>query len=672
MDPLYSYEAVNVENQQRSHFSLLNWTRRLISIRQQHSCFGRGVQTFLYPGNRKILAFLRECGDETILCVFNLSRAPQPMELDLSAYKGRVPIELTGGSNFPPIGDLPYLLTLTGYGFHWFLLATEADVPRWHAQIPEPMPELLTLVVRRDVSDLIGPREGDSLLRRILPSFLPKQRWFAAKNSSIANISLVGFADLSHENHHYPLMQVEVSFRGEQPTQRYFLPLSINTRPGVLEDTALLPYALARVRRMARVGILHDALAEEHFALAVIAAIREGRRIAANNGAIQFSSTQALHDLSLPAELHAQRLHVEQSHSSTVISDAAILKIYRRLFNGSHPEVEIGRFLTEVAQYRNAPALLGMITYQPEEGEATALGVLQQYIANQGDGWNYTIDYLERTFDQLLLNHVDVNEGAQERHQVYLQRIHLLGQRTAELHRAFATPTDDPEFAAEPVNQDDLALWRTEAQAQAQTAFATLEQGLGKLSEAMRNRAQKLLERREECLEVIANLADGEVQVAKTRLHGDYHLGQVLVAADDFYLVDFEGEPAANLAQRRRKHCVLRDVAGMLRSFDYATATVLSRISQRGGDPHGAMPAHAETWRETASAAFLAGYEEAIGDSPNWPADEAQRQRLLRLFLLQKALYEVCYEANNRPQWLEIPLTSVLEILNSTATVSGT
>ncbi len=662
MDAAYSYQAINVEAQERSPHSLLNWMRRVIGIRQQHQAFGRGEQTFLMPGNRKVLAYLRQYENEVVLCVFNLAHTAQAVELDLSVFRGRVPVEMLGSSPFPPIGDLPYLLTLSGYGFHWFLLTEQAEEPAWHQDVPVPMPELTTLIARRSLADIVAGREGAALAQRVLPSYLPNQRWFAAKSAPIAEIEPENWSEFDAGGRSYLLLQVAIELRsGEQ--QRYFLPLGVS-RGSDQELSPLLPYALGRVRRMASIGLLHDAVADAAFAGHMVAAMQAERTIPARHGQVRFARTRALDEAGIAPDTPSQRLQADQSNTSIAIGEQAVLKVLRRLSPGVHPEIEIGRYLTEVADYRNAPRQFGSLVHHDDEGEQVALAVLQEYVSNQGDGWSYTLDYLDRFGEELLGGGEELRaQPAEQAHAAFLRQIATLARRTAELHRALALPSDDPAFAPEAVTDADLRAWADAARAQLDAALAALERvGEGRDEsasaqlDALRNCQAQAREVIEDCIRI------GEPG-QKTRLHGDFHLGQVLVVPEDFYLVDFEGEPAKPLAQRRQKHCPLRDVAGMLRSFHYAAATALPNIIQRGADTRGDVDFYLRQWQETVSHAFLAAYFETVDDCPSVPAEEASRQRLLRLFLLEKAAYEICYEADNRPHWLGIPSAGLLELL---------
>jgi maltose alpha-D-glucosyltransferase/alpha-amylase len=673
MDPIYGFDAVNVEAQQRDPSSLLNWMKRMITVRQQHRAFGRGTLRLLYPRNRKILAYLREHEGDKILCVANLARSAQAVELNLSEFRGHVPVEVLGRSPFPPIGDLPYLLTLPAYGFFWFVLAEEAELPRWHEPMPEPLPDFITLVMRDGWSTLIEGPSARQLARDVLPAFLANQRWFGAKDLQISGATLASWAELASDRNSYLLAELEVQLAGGAGPQRYFLPLATSYDDQALtHGWPLLSFSLAQVRRGAKVGALYDAMAGPDFPLVAFAAIRRGTELPSSDGTIRFWSTSAAHRLKVPENVEVKRSSVEQSNSSAMIGNRLVFKTYRKLAPGAQPEIEIGRFLTEKARFANTPPLLGAIERGGADGQTTALAAAFGFVRNQGDGWVYTIEYLHRTLDELRLvaaaEYPESAAPAHEPHAFYLTLARVLGQRTAELHRALATPTDDPAFAAEPITGADLETWRRAMRDQADAAFRALEQALPGLADQDRAQVEALLSRRDVCYARIDTLTEAGISAAKTRIHGDYHLGQVLVAQNDFYILDFEGEPARPLAERRAKSSPLKDVAGMLRSFDYAAwAAVTSLVEVHPGSAD-LVRSLAEAWRQATAQAFLDAYRETIAGSASYPESEAEAGRLLDLFRLDKALYEICYEAANRPNWIRIPLKGVTSLLGLEAT----
>jgi maltose alpha-D-glucosyltransferase/alpha-amylase len=327
--------------------------------------------------------------------------------------------------------------------------------------------------------------------------------------------------------------------------------------------------------------------------------------------------------------------------------------------------LEIARFLTEVAHFQNTPPLLGTAEQFAKDGSRHALAVLTGFVRNQGDGWVFTTEYLDRIFDELRL--VEVADGVppEERHATYLSQVATLGRRTAELHRAFASESSDPNFKPEAITAGDLAAWSSGAKNLAQTAFGLLGKAQASAPEALHGVIAALIARKDECLGAIDALGKKAVAASKTRIHGDYHLGQVLVAKNDFYIIDFEGEPARTLEERRGKFSPFKDVAGMLRSFEYAEWAALFAIAEHEADSVGKLLPFASAWRKATQAAFLNSYFETIGDCPSCPKDRAEAHRLLNFFTLEKALYEICYEANNRPTWLRIPVTGLQTVLDA-------
>jgi maltose alpha-D-glucosyltransferase / alpha-amylase len=404
--------------------------------------------------------------------------------------------------------------------------------------------------------------------------------------------------------------------------------------------------------------------------LAVIDAIRRGHSVRSNVGTIEFQATQRMGAVELPEVPEIRRMGVEQSNTSVLVGDLMVVKAYRKLMKGEHPELEIGRFLTEVADYRNTPTLLGAVLHVEEGGDTTALMIVQAFVRNQGDGWTFTIDQLVRYLDEVRLGAAPlegVTEAVPEEMAFYLTLAGTLGQRTAELHRALAVESGNPAFEPEPITEDDVTRWIEAARTQAERAFGSLEQARARLTGDNQSEAEALLSRRQECLDLIGSLLVGGVTAFKTRYHGDYHLGQVLKAQNDWFVIDFEGEPAKSLDQRRAKHSPLRDVAGMVRSFNYAAWAAVKRIEDLQADAGSKVLGTALEWEQRAAKAFLTAYHDAIPGCPSYPADEAVAKRLLDLFTLEKALYEIAYEAANRPAWLGIPIKGVTGILDAHA-----
>jgi len=669
MDPVYGYGAVNVEAQSRDPSSLLNWMRRLLTIRKASKVFGRGSLQFLAPGNRKILAYVRCYEGETVLCVANLSRSAQPVELDLSAYKGRIPVELIGRTPFPPVGELPYLLTLHGHGFYWFRLAEGGEMPAWHEERlpPEELPLLVLFDGWRSLfRDRVVPwRAGmaDKVRAQweeeVLPRFIRAQRWYADKAQEALRVTMTETAEWTGPQGSWFMTLLSVG--GAVESARYFLPVSLVWETDhESRMRGVLPLAMARVRQQAALGILGDAFADDAFCRALVEAIRDGRIFEVSHGIIQGVSV-GTDPIVVSAEDAIGHPGVHSTNTAIAVGDRLFLKGYRRLQSGICPEAEMGQFLSDVVHFPHTVPVLGMLEYRSTDNEVITLALLQAYIENQGDGWAYTLNYLESHLELCLTatgpaEHADTEEI----HGGYLALVRILGQRTAELHVALGTKTGNAAFDPEPLSPAEGAQWITRVGEEMEETFALLSARIPSLPPEVQVEAHGVLARRAPLL-ARAVLTE-PVRGLKIRCHGDYHLGQVLLQKNDFAITDFEGEPGRTLVERRRKQTPIRDVAGMLRSFSYVMYTALDRVTLGHTEQMAALLPYARLWEREAVTGFLAAYEEATREAGFWE-DFEQAQAWLRLFLLDKALYELRYELNNRPQNISVPLRGLLQMV---------
>jgi maltose alpha-D-glucosyltransferase/alpha-amylase len=645
MDPLYGYESVNVEAQSQSTASLLSWTKRMISVRKSSKVFGRGTLSFVRPANRSVLVYVREYQGETILCVANLSRTAQAAEIDLSAWKGRVPQEMLGRVSFPRIGDGPYVLTLSPYGFYWFELC---DRPETVAS-PTLAPDLETLVVSS--TGAIDPRSRRMLERDVLPAFLPTRRWFAGKGESIS-VALDAVLPISQGQTGVDLHVV--SAKGRRHSGQYLLPLAV--RWARLDRTKPDPNALAAARRGPREGIFLDVATDQDFVSDLIRRLHEGGTVAASGYTLELEPSKDFAEQPLAPLDPIRSIQTEQSNTTALVGRDYVLKLFRRFEPGVSPEIEVGRFLRETA-FQHAPALLGSIEMATPQAKG-AVAVLHRMIQNQGDAWTVTSGYLDRYIDDLRVL-ADGDEQGLER-AAYQRIMAATGTRLGELHLALASRSDMPAFAPEPVTGEDAQDWIAHAGRRVDRILDELQRRRNALGDdaAM---ADRLLGSR---TQLAAKLALQTPAIDKIRHHGDFHLGQMLVAKDDVYIIDFEGEPKRTLEERRQKAPALRDVAGLMRSIDYSSTDALQRAVRSAPDKEGRLAAALADWRIQSSASFLAAYRAVVAGSRLWPAEEKASAELLDFFLLDKALYEIEYELSNRPDWLSVPLAGVLRIIH--------
>ncbi|MGH7715405.1 MAG: putative maltokinase, partial [Vulcanimicrobiaceae bacterium] len=620
MDAVYGYQALNVEAQSRSLSSLLNWMKRLIGVRKSLKVFGRGTLTFLYPSNRAVLAYLRQHEDFTVLCVSNLSRSAQAVELDLSGFTGRIPVELLGQTPFPMIGEGFYTVTLQGHGFYWFQLA--APVQRSQPMVRAR--DLDTLVALGGLATVLEGRNRGIVERDILPLFLAEHRWFAHKSQRAFTTVLVWSAKFQLGARDW--LWIIAGARDHHFTAQYSVPLMDEWQPAAVPSPAV---TLAKLRHGPREGYLTDALCHEAFATAAIDAVREGRTIETTHGRLVFRPSPALGNWPWPEKPVIRIGSAEQSNSSAAVEGAAVIKFYRLVAPGVHPEIEMGTFLTEHTDFKNAPPLLGHIALIEENGQETALGVMHGWVQNQGDAWSYTQGYLARFLEESRVAPVIEPQVSTAAHTVYRSQIEQLALRTAELHRALEAQGGDDAFAVVRATPKEVAGWGEAVARMIDETFDRLARGLAQLTGEAATLAAELVDHRQALITQARTLAVADGDVLLSRLHGDYHLGQILVVKNDVEIVDFEGPPQLPLAERRQKHSVIRDIAGMVRSFDYAAWTALEHATANQPDLRNELLKAALLWRDEVTAGFLDSYSHAMAGCPLWPADTSLARRLL-------------------------------------------
>ena len=682
-DPEYHYEAVNVELQQGNPHSLLWWMKRVIALRKRHKAFSRGTLEFLYPRNHRVLAFLRRYGPETILVIANLSRFAQHVELDLPAFRGATPLELFGRTPFPQIGDLPYLLTVGPHSFYWFSLEMEPEPLRLRRGASGSEVEIPVLALQGPwESCLEGRCRAD--FETALQHLLPTRRWFVGKARTIRHVSITESIPLELRlsgEMDARLALVEVEYTDGEP-ETYALPLAFARGPRaaqVLRDWR--PSVLARLQsdNPEEAGLLYDALWDTGFARGLLDAIARRRRFKGEGRELAASPAAPFREILGEAAPEPAILQGRQGSTSIAFGDRFVLRLFRRLEEGINPALEVGRFLTERTTFHCSPPVAGWLEIRGEGREPLTLGVLHGFVANEGDAWSYTLDILGRYFERVMsatpageatrepllrLAELEAPADVRERIGIYLESARLLGQRTAEMHIALSSRPDDPDFAPEPFSLlYQRSLYQSMRSLTGRT-FQLLEQRLGDLPEGVRADAEAILGAQERVIDRFAALLTGKVSATRIRTHGDYHLGQVLYTGKDFIILDFEGEPARPLSERRMKRSPFRDVAGMLRSFHYAAYAKLFEESEAGVAPSvAALESWALDWERWTSATFLRAYLDRAWGTSFVPPSREEVGMLIDVYLLEKAVHELAYELNNRPGWARIPLQGIRQIL---------
>ena len=676
MDPVWGYEAINVEAQQSDPSSLLSWMRNMIALRKLFAVFGRGGIEFLDPSNRKVLAYLRQYDSEQILCVANLSRFAQPVDLDLSKLEGMTPVEMLGYVEFPTIERQPYRFTLAPYSFLWLELQRRV----------EPAETISGLIEQTPINATAGwgdILEGAGRLRLEtvnLPEYIPKQRWFAGKSRRIKSTRILDWASLNASQS--VLAMIEVQFESGTPDV-YVTLLAMTFGDAAEELRRTAPNTIVGPIMSGKVsGVLHDGVFDDKACASLFSLIEKETQLDARHTRIFGVQGKVFRDVlgAATTPLPVRRGSAEQSNTSILYGDRFILKLFRRHEPGLNPDAEIGRYLTEKTNFNRIPPFAGSIEYAgAADAETATLAMLQGLVTNEGDGWKWTLEELDRYFETFapvtfpegiteeLKNPVDLSERptsplARDHVGIYLDSAATLGRRTAELHLALASPTDDPAFAPEPLTAQDFEALLRDLRQRASGVFDLLKERVSYLPDEVVEIAATVLGRRRRILDHFHGLRSDNLRTQRTRIHGDYHLGQVLKVKTDFVILDFEGEPARPLAYRRAKQCPLKDVAGMLRSFSYAAHASLINYTARHSEDVARLEPWALLWECSAAAEFLRAYREAAEGAEFLPRNSADLRRLLDVFLLDKALYEVLYEMNSRPAWVRIPLMGILSL----------
>lgn len=573
MDPLYGFQAINVEAQAHDTHSLLNWTRRMLAVRKQQKAFGRGSLKMLAPANRRILAYLREYTSpdgvtEIILCVANVSRAAQAGEFDLSGYAGKIPVEMIGGTSFPVITKLNYQLTLPPYGFYWFLLADESQMPSWYVAPVERLPELTTVIIKNDLADLIQEPARSVLELQSLPTYLPKCPWISHPGEPRGEVKLLYTIPLGDPADLLAFMEVEVS--GREAPEQYFLPMGFV--PDHLAGTPSQQLALARLRQKRTVGLLTDAFTLPEFSRKVIANMRDQVVQPFDGGELQFTSLPLLQSLEHKTldEKTFEEINLvatKEANGSVVIDQALVLKPIRKVTAGVHPEIEMNAYLSEHG-FANVAPLLGEVKRVDANEDQYTLMILQGYISNQGDAWQWTQNTLERALRDRLTagtSSMDVQFPALEELQSFAQ---MLGRRLGEMHVLLAAPAKKTRFGVVETKAADATAWLNSLNERMKRALDILREYNSEESRWLVARAENI----GSTLKALAAQTKGEVRI---RIHGNFGLAQVLVVRGDAYFVHFEDGLSSDVKNGDLRQSPLKDVADMLCSFDDAAAMAI-------------------------------------------------------------------------------------------------
>jgi maltose alpha-D-glucosyltransferase / alpha-amylase len=667
IDPEFHYEAVNVEVQETNLSSFLWWMRRIIAMRKRFPAFGHGDFRMLFPSNNKVVAFTRTYETQTILVVINLARFTQAVELDLQSWVGWIPEDAFGHGRFPVIRDTLYPITLGPSTFYWLLL-TPPEV----GGVSDGEKYLPTIAYNGNPAWWYSPA-GTRFLERDLIHYMRACRWYRSKSRSIVNTALVDLVEMGSEDPTQFLL-IGVNF-SEGARDLYALPVKVVS--GDEARSIEVEYPGAIIGRVGAEGdLLVDAVASANFHRALLKSIVSGGSLPGRIGKLSPSHSKRLLEMAeheLPEV--SKTLKVEQSNSSIIYGEQVYLKLFRKLDEGLNPDLEVTKQLSERCGFTHVPSYLGDMQYIARGQDPAALAMAQAFTSNEQEGWTQTLAAVDRFFDRVLGDPtlpeppklglwdqipeqlLTVIEG------VHLETVRLLGQRTAEMHLALAADADSPDFRPEPFTLQHQRSVYQSIRSESKVTMTLLGKNLNALDEYPRALADQVLSINDKLMSAHEYLLHDTIHVHKIRVHGDYHLGQILFTGKDYVILDFEGEPARPLGERRLKRSALVDVAGMLRSFHYAAHYSLFESRTVRPEDRQALGAFADLWATRAGQVFLGAYLEAAANAVFVPFDRGDLRSLLRSYSILKAMYELRYELNNRPKWTAIPLRGLLQVV---------
>lgn len=674
MDPVFGYEAINVEAQQSDQGSLLNWMRNMVALRKLFRVFGRGTLEFLHPSNRKILAYLRKYDGEQVLCVANLSRFAQPVDLELPTLEGMVPIEMLGYVEFPRITKQPYRLTLGPYGFLWLELH----------EAPEPVAEAGTGESEESRLSLSGGWSG--LLEGSAPAglegalsldYVSKQRWFSAKGRQLKSARISDWASLDGAKAALCLLTARYEDGAEDS---YFVPLVVSSGKKAESIRETSPNSIvSAISTPEGEGVLHDCLLDEDLSAALSKLIEQGVEVPMRRGLLRGKPAATKTQERSERLGGAQRSPHDQENCSTGYNENFILKLLRRYEMGTNPEAEVGEFLSGQRRFDAILPFAGSLEYVADGAEPATSAVLQFFVQNEGDGWTWTLEELDRYYehcapltypdsrpfekktDFFALSEQPVPALGREHVAIYLDAAAALGRRTAQMHQALSS-IDNPAFTPQPETAENLRLISTTFCENATRAFDALKASVSRLPDDVAEIAGLALGRRRFVLDFFKQLNGRQIEVLRIRIHGNYHLGTVLRAKTDYVIIDFEADPSLSLAERRAKHSPLMDVATMLRSFSYGTYASLMNYTARRPVDFGSLIPWARLCEHSAAAAFLHAYREVAAGARYLPRNPDDFRLLLQAYIMDRALRELQSELGARPAWARIPLEGILSL----------
>jgi maltose alpha-D-glucosyltransferase/alpha-amylase len=688
ISPEYHCEVTNVEVQENNPHSVLWWMRRLISLRNKFKAFSRGTIEVLSPDNPRIFAFVRRFQDERMLVVANLSRFVQYAELDLSSYQGLVPVELFGKTAFPVVQSTPYFLSIGPHSFFWFYLTPGQAPVETVSKAPEPA-VLPAIEVDLDWRHFFSGKADRPVLEEAFSAFITRSPWFGSRNRPLRRTSIHEVFALTRGSDQWYLVVLKAEYLSGDD-ELYAVPLTCADGPEaerLLTDHPFEAVATLKFKGGRTTGLLADATADPAFGDMVLQAFVQRRYVPGSRSHLRATTTPAFRKLQPKGGTYppARLMPAEPHGTMLAFGDRLTLRFIRRLSLGTHPGLEVGRQLTEKGFPHCAP-VAGALELQTDTSELMTLAVLQGYVTHQGTAWDCALAHLRRFFESVRSRNgadappelppgspaamLELSTAPEARELIgdFLELADLLGRRTAAMHACLASITHLPEFKPEPFSKLYQRSLYQSMRTLAGRSFPLLRWQFNRLLEDTRALAADVLGREPEIQARFKALLDSKITAVRIRCHGDYHLRHVLYTGSDFVIAGFEGNPDHPIPARPIKSSALWDVAGMLRSFHYASQAVRIEAAAEnradGESDDGHLSGWAEFWRRWVGAQFLKSYLQETSGSRLIPATREELQLLLDTLLLERAVVELGHEIQHRPQWAEIPLSAIRQLLH--------
>ncbi len=659
IDHNYHYTTVNVENLERNPSSFLWWKRRVIAKRKKFKAFGRGSIRFVNTNNPKVLAFIREHEDETILVIVNLSRYSQHVELDLHEYAGAIPVEVFSRNEFPVVSEEPWSFSMQFKNYFWFQLQ-RVDKPT------EKQPTSLDYLA---IDSNQWNTMGSSLQNKIkvlLKAFILNSKWFRGNVKKLRDVEIIDIFPLMGKKRISHLFMVQMDLI-EEDKDIFFMPLSIAINNRMNEIRNKHPEAIiSPIIWNGEEAVLYDGVQDEDLVHEFFNIIRKRSKLKGQFGEIEGSSGSRLKKLNtkdLPLKPHV--VAFKPSNTSIILSDKYFFKIYRSPQEGENPDVEIMKNLTRHSDFENIPQYAGRMDYKREGFEDTSLGMLSDLIPNVGNAWEMTETAIESFFDKALSEKTQTSKAASvsdsELEELadpfFVEMAHVLGQRTASMHKSLAEVNQVKGFEPEPFS---LLYQKSLYQAMrtfVKRNFSWVQNNKPEIEEATWKQLESIIADQDRFFAYIQEILEKEkIDAWKTRIHGNYKLDKLLFTGKDFIVTDFEGEVENPLSVRKLKHCPLKDVASILASFHYALNRGYFYRKEFVPVNDNYLRPLMDRWYVMVSDVFLKGYREEAKDYGFIPHCPNKTKELLNIFVFEKAILEIRKFAEKQPSHLVVPI----------------